>query len=88
MSSFKFFNGICKYENNLSVEEINSLKSVMRKKNHDYIKKKDKCNTVVITDKEKYFEGVKRATLDSNKYVPLNITSDKYLNNILKVKDN
>ena len=33
------------------------------------IQNADKGNTIVITDKEKYIEGVKRAISDSNKFV-------------------
>ena len=66
LSSFKFFSDNCKSENNLSAEEINSLKALMR--NKDIIQKADKGNTVVITDKEKYIECVKRAISDSNKF--------------------
>ena len=66
LSSFKLFSDNCKFEYNLSAEEINSLKALMR--NKDIIQKADKGNTVVITDKEKYIECVKRAISDSNKY--------------------
>ena len=51
LSSLKLFNGNCKFENNLSAEEISSLKALMRKKNI-IIQKADKGNTIVITDKE------------------------------------
>ena len=44
------------------------------------IQKADKGNVVVITDKDKYIEGVKHAISDLNKFVQLNITPDKYLN--------
>ena len=76
LSSFKLFSANCKSENNLSEEEINSLKALMRNKDIT-IQKADKDNTVVITDKEKYIEGVKRAISDSNKFVQLNIKPDK-----------
>ena len=66
LSSFKLFSDNCKYENNLSAEEINLLKALMR--NKDIIQKVNKGNTVVITDKEKYIECVKRAISDSNKF--------------------
>ena len=56
LSSSKLFSDNCKFENNLSAEEINSLKALMR--NKDIIQKADKGNTVVITDKDKYIEGV------------------------------
>ena len=84
-SSFKLFIDICKFENNLSVEETNSLKALMRNKDI-VILKADKGNTVVITDKDKYIEGVKCAISDSNKFVQLNITPDKYLNYIINVE--
>ena len=53
----------CKFENNLSSEEINSLKVLMRNKNIIF-RKGDKGNTFVISGKEKYIEGVKRAISD------------------------
>ena len=85
LSSFKLFSDSCKFQNNLSAEEINSLKALMR--NEDIvIQKDDKSNTVVITDKDKYIEGVKRSISDSNKFVQLNITPDKYLNYIINVE--
>ena len=65
LSSFKLFSGNCKFENNLSAEEINSLKLFMRNKDI-IIQKADKVNTVAITDKDKYIEGVKRAISESN----------------------
>ena len=57
LSSFKLFSDNCKFENNLSAEEINSLKALMSNKDI-IIQKADKGNTVVITDKDKYIEGV------------------------------
>ena len=85
LSSFKLFSDSCKFENNLSAEEINSLKALMRNKDI-IIQKADKGNTVVITDKDKYIEGVKRAISDSNKFVQLNITTEKYFNYIINVE--
>ena len=75
LSSFKLFSDSCKFQNNLFAEEINSLKALMRNKDI-IIQKADKSNTVVITDKDKYTEGVKSAISDSNKSVQLNITPD------------
>ena len=46
-------------------------------RNKDIIQKADKGNTVVITNKEKYIEGVKRVISDSNKFVQLNIMTYK-----------
>ena len=54
---FQRFSDNCKFENNLSVEEINLFKALMRNKNI-IIQKVDKGNTIVV---EKYIEGVKRA---------------------------
>ena len=85
LSSFKLFSDNFKFENNLSAEEINSLKALMRNKNTT-IQKNDKGNTVVITGKEKYIEGVKSTISDSNKSVKLNIARGKYLNYIINVE--
>ena len=65
LSSFKLFSGNCKFESNLSAEEMNSLKLFMRNKDI-IIQKADKVNTVAIIDKDKYIEGVKRAISESN----------------------
>ena len=77
LSSFKLSSDNCKFENNLSAEEINSLKALMRNKTI-IIQKADKGNTVVVTDKERHIEDVKLAISDSNKFVQLNITPGKY----------
>ena len=74
MSFFKLLSDNCKFENNLSSEETNSLKSLMRNKNITA----DQGNTFVITDIEKYIEGVKFAISLFNKFVEQNITPDKY----------
>ena len=65
LPSFKLFSDNCKLENNLLAEEINSLKALIRNK-HIIIQKADEGNTVVITDKEKYIEGVKCIISDLN----------------------
>ena len=62
----------CKLENNLYAEAISSLKVLIRNKNT--IQKGDKDNKVVITDKEKCTEGVKKAT---SEFFQLNITPHK-----------
>ena len=80
------FNGNGKFENNLSAEEINLLKALMRNKN--ITQKADKGNIVVITDKEKQIEGVKRANSYFNKIVQLDITPDKHPNYIINVEKN
>ena len=85
LSSSKLFSGNCKFENNLSAEEINSLKALMRNKDI-VIQKTDKDNTLVITEKDKYIEGVKLVFSDSIKFVQLNIAPDKYLNYIISIE--
>ena len=56
-------------------------------RNKDIIAQKaDKGNTVVITDNEKYIEGVKLAISDSKEFVQLNTTTDKYLSYIISVE--
>ena len=84
LSSFKLFSENCKVENNLSTDGINSLKALMRNKN--ITQKADKGNTIVITDKEKYIEGVKHAISEPNKFVQLDTAFDKYLNYIINVE--
>ena len=69
LSSYKLFNDNCKYENNLSSEELSSLKTLMRNKNI-VIQKTDKGNSVVIIDKEKNIQGVKNVVSDSFKFTP------------------
>ena len=49
------------------------------------IQKADKGNTVIITDKEEYIEGVKNSISDSNKIVQMNIRPKKCLNYIINV---
>ena len=85
LPSFKLFSDNCKFENNLSAEEINSLKALMRNKNI-IIQKADKGNTVVVTDKEKHIEGVKLAISDSNKFVQINTTPGKYFSYFVNVE--
>ena len=75
LSSLKLFSDNYKFENNTSAEEINSLKALMRNKGI-IIRKADKSNTVVITDKDKHIEGIKFTISDSNKFVQLNIAPD------------
>ena len=76
----------CKFENNLSAEETNSLKALMWKKKTLSSKKLIKVKPLVITGKEKYIKGVKRASSYFDKFVQLNITPEKYLNHIVNVE--
>ena len=50
------------------------------------IQKANKSNTVVITDQDKYNEGIKCAISDSNKFFQLNTTLHKYLKYIINVE--
>ena len=63
LSSYKLLNNNYKYEDNLSSEQLSSLKSLTRNKNI-VIQKADKHNTVVIIDKEKYIQGVENVISD------------------------
>ena len=85
LSSYKLLNHNCKYENNLSSEELSSLKTLRRNKNI-VIQKADKGNTVVKIDKEKYIQGVKNVISDSFKFIPLNIPPEIYINYIVNVE--
>ena len=84
LSFFKLFSDNYKFENNLSAVEINSFTALMRNKNM-IIQKADKGNTVIITDKEEYIEGVKNSISDSNKTVQMNIRPKKCLNYVINV---
>ena len=75
MPYFKLFSDNWIFENNLSAEEVNLLKPLMRNKNII-----QKGNIVIINDNEKYTEGVKSAISDANKFVQLNTLPDKSLN--------
>ena len=85
LSSYKLLNDNCKYENNLSSQELSSLKTLMRNKNI-VIQRADKGNTVVIIDKDKYIQGVKNVISDSSKFIPLNIPPEDYINYIVNVE--
>ena len=85
MSSYTLLNDNCKYKNNLSSEELSSLKTLMRNKNI-VTQKADKSNTVVITDKEKYIQGVKNVKSDFSKFIPLNTPPEDYMNYIVNVE--
>ena len=85
LSSYKLLNDNCKYENNLSSEELSALKTLMRNKNI-VIQIADKGNTVVIMDKEKYIQGVKNVISDSSKFIPLKIPPEDYINYIVNVE--
>ena len=85
LPSHKLLNDTCKYENNLSSEELSSLKSFMRNKNI-VIRKADKCNTVVIIDKEKNIQNVKIVISGSSKTMLLNIPPEDYINYIINAE--
>ena len=84
LSSYKLLNDNCKYENNLSSEELSSLKTLMRNKNF-IIQKADRGNIIVLIYKEKYIQGVKNVISDSPKFIPLNIPPEDYINYIVNI---
>ena len=62
------------------------LKLSCEKKTTLSSKKLIKVKPLVITGKEKYIKGVKRASSYFDKFVQLNITPEKYLNHIVNVE--
>ena len=62
------------------------LKLSCEKKKTLSSKKLIKVKPLVITGKEKYIKGVKRASSYFDKFVQLNITPEKYLNHIVNVE--
>ena len=84
MSSYTLLNDNCKYKNNLSSEELSSLKTLMRNKNF-IIQKADRGNIIVLIYKEKYIQGVKNVISDSPKFIPLNIPPEDYVNYIVNI---
>ena len=76
-----------KVEKNLSEAEFLALKNLIEHKDL-VIQKADKGNTVVITDRTKYLEGIKSLLLDSSKCIQLPIDEDNYIANLeSKLKD-
>ena len=77
---------------------IANLKIISLQKKHTHLKlscekkktlsskKLIKVKPLVITGKEKYIKGVKRASSYFDKFVQLNITPEKYLNHIVNVE--
>ena len=61
---------------NLSEAESIALKHLTERKDL-VIQKADKGNTVVITDRTKYLEGIKSLLSDSSKFMPLPIDEGK-----------
>ena len=68
-----------KVEKNLSEAEFLALKNLIEHKDL-VIQKADKGNTVVITDRTKYLEGIKSPLLDSSKFKQLPIDENKWIN--------
>ena len=85
LSFYKLLNNSCKCENNLSSEELSSLKTLVRNKNNA-MQKADKGNTVVIMEKKKYMQGVKNVISDSSKFILLSIPLEDYINYIVNVE--
>ena len=85
LSFYKLLSDSCKCENNLSSEELSSLKTLVRNKNNA-TQKADKGNTVVIMEKKKYMQGVKNVISDSSKFILLSIPLEDYINYIVNVE--
>ena len=74
-----------KVEKNLSEVKFLALKSLIEHRDL-VIQKAYKGNTVVITDRTKYLEGIKSLLLDSSKFIQLPIDEDKWINYIVNVE--
>ena len=74
-----------KAEKNLSEAESIALRNLIELKDL-VIQKADKVNTVVITDRTKYLEGIKSLLSDSSKFMPLPIDEGKWLNYIINLE--
>ena len=74
-----------KVQKKLSEAESITLKNLIERKDL-VIRKADKGNTVVITDRTKYLEGIKSLFSDSSKF-PLPIDGGKWLNYIINLEN-
>ena len=74
-----------KVEKKLSEVEFLALRNLIEHKEL-VIQKVDKGNTVVITDRTKYLEGIKSLLLDSSKFIQLPTDEDKLINYIVNVE--
>ena len=72
-------------EKDLSEVEFLALKNLIEHKDL-VIQKADKGNTVVITDRTKYLEGIKSVLLDSSKFIQHPIDEDKWINCIVNLE--
>ena len=70
-----------KVEKKLSEAEFLALKNLIEHKDL-VIQRGNKGNTVVITDRNKYLEGIKSLLLDSSKFIHFPIDEDKWINYI------
>ena len=75
-----------KVDKNLSEAESIALKNLIERKDI-VIQKADKDNTVVITDRTKYLEGIKSLLSDSSKFMPLPIDEGKWLNYMIDLEN-
>lgn len=75
-----------KVENNLPKEEKAALINLKNNKSI-VIQRADKGNTVVITDKVKYIEGITSLLNDHTKFVHINTERDKWLNYVIKTEN-
>ena len=82
MKSFSFD----KVEKNLSEAESIALKNLIERKDL-VIHKAEGGNTVVITDRTKYLEGIKSLLSDRSKFMPLPIDEGKWLNYIINLEN-
>ena len=70
----------------LSGTESIALKNLIECKD-PVIQKSDKGNTVVITDRTKYLEGIKSLLSHSNKFTQFPIDESKWINYIINLEN-
>ena len=75
-----------KVEKNSSEAESIALKNLIEC-NDLVIQKADKGDTVVITDRTKYLEGIKFLISDSSKFIQLPIDESKWINYIINLEN-
>ena len=75
-----------KVEKKLSEAESIALKKLIERKDLVF-QKADKGNTVLITDRTKYLEGIKSLLYDSGKFMPLPTDEAKWLNYIFNLEN-
>ena len=83
-STLSYYN-FDKVNANLTKSEYKSLKELIQRRDL-VIQKADKCNTVVITNRESFLKGMKYLLSDNSKFIQLSIDKSKWLNYIVNLE--